>query len=258
VTESTDRSPPDGDRVAAAVGATWAELADGLEMGWSRQEAGVWSLVTGMPIPSMNGVWAVSAEAGREAIDRGLAAVAEEGVPFCLQVRPGRGTLGAELADAYGMTVQPDIPLMATSMPVSGPVPDGLLLRELAPEEAGLHCALAGPGFGLPPALLAQLITPNVLARANVHGCIGTLGDVLLVTAMSVSAGPAIGLFNVVTPEAHRRRGYGAAITAQAARIGFEGEAEFAWLQSSEAGYGVYERLGFATLERWPYWTVGA
>lgn len=75
-----------------------------------------------------------------------------------------------------------------------GPVPDGLLLRELAPEEAGLHCELAGPGVGVPPALLAQLITPNVLARANVHGWI-TLRYVLLVTAMSLSAGPAIGLF---------------------------------------------------------------
>lgn len=61
-----------------------------------------------------------------------------------------------------------------------------------------------------------------------------------------------------MNPEAHRRPGCGAAITAHAARIGFEGETEFAWLQSSEAGYGVDERLGLATLERWPYWTFGA
>jgi hypothetical protein len=40
------------------------------------------------------------------------------------------------------------------------------------------------PGFGVPPALLGQLITPKMLARATVQGWIGTLRDVLLFTAM--------------------------------------------------------------------------
>jgi hypothetical protein len=33
-----------------------------------------------------------------------------------------------------------------------------------------------------------------------------------------------------------------------------DGGVSWAWLQSSEAGYSVYERLGFTTIERWPCW----
>ena len=47
---------------------------------------------------------------------------------------------------------------------------------------------------------------------------------------------------------------YGAAITAHAVRDGLHNGALWAWLQSSEVGYRVYERLGFTTLERWPCW----
>ena len=35
---------------------------------------------------------------------------------------------------------------------------------------------------------------------------------------------------------------------------GFESGATWSWLQSSEAGYTLYERLGFRTVARWPCW----
>jgi predicted GNAT family acetyltransferase len=63
-----------------------------------------------------------------------------------------------------------------------------------------------------------------------------------------------VGVFNVATPPEHRRRGYGAAITARVVSDGLAAGARWAWLQSSPAGYRVYEELGFRTLERWLAW----
>jgi ribosomal protein S18 acetylase RimI-like enzyme len=57
--------------------------------------------------------------------------------------------------------------------------------------------------------------------------------------------GSEVAIFNVVTPPAHRRRGYGGAITAHAVREGFANGANLAWLQTSELGESVYRRLGF-------------
>lgn len=56
------------------------------------------------------------------------------------------------------------------------------------------------------------------------------------------------------TPPENRGHGYGAAITARAVRDGFTSGARFAWLHSSPEGFGVYEKLGFRTVEEWGPW----
>lgn len=73
-------------------------------------------------------------------------------------------------------------------------------------------------------------------------------------TGFGLTIGDFVGVFNVATPPTERRRGYGAAITAHTVREGLAGGARWAWLQSSQSGLSVYERLGFRTIEAWPQW----
>ena len=54
-----------------------------------------------------------------------------------------------------------------------------------------------------------------------------------------------IGIYNVATMEAFRRRGIGAALTAHALREGQAAGARLAVLQASQMGLGVYRSLGF-------------
>jgi predicted GNAT family acetyltransferase len=68
-------------------------------------------------------------------------------------------------------------------------------------------------------------------------------------TAVGYSIDGTVGIFNVATPPEFRRRGYGAAITAHAARDGLNHGADLAWLQSSSMGESVYLRLGFREVE---------
>jgi predicted GNAT family acetyltransferase len=80
------------------------------------------------------------------------------------------------------------------------------------------------------------------------------VGGEVVTTAVGVTVGERVGVFNVATPAEHRRRGYGAAITARVVDDGVASGARWAWLQSSPSGYRVYEALGFRTLERWLTW----
>jgi hypothetical protein len=43
-------------------------------------------------------------------------------------------------------------------------------------------------------------------------------------------------------------------VTTRAVADGLAAGAKWAWLQSSEPGYPVYERLGFRTAEGWSCW----
>ena len=70
-------------------------------------------------------------------------------------------------------------------------------------------------------------------------------------TAVGFIIDGTTGIFSVATPEEHRGRGYGAAITAQAVRDGFHAGADLAGLQSSPMGESVYRRLGFREVERY-------
>jgi GNAT superfamily N-acetyltransferase len=131
---------------------------------------------------------------------------------------------------------------------------DGLVIREIEPAEAHLHARLAAVGFETPVEAFLQLMTPSVLAVPGVRCYLGEVGDQPVTTGLGVTLGSYVGIFNIATPPAQRRRGYGAAVTARAVADGLAAGATWAWLQSSEPGYPVYQRLGFRTAEAWSCW----
>lgn len=236
------------------LGSTFTLLASTLKAGWAREVGGVQILVTRAPVAMLNGVLALREECDAAQVQAGLEDVSSEGVPYCLECRASWAEAGEAIAVGSGLLSAPDIPLMASAGPVWLPPAAELSVRQLGPGEARLHCEVAAPAFGASSDLFAQIFTDKLLERGEVTAYVGDADGEHVVTAMSVQIGDAVGIFNVATPEAHRRRGYGAAITAQAVGDGFRRGASYAWLQSSEAGAGVYERLGFKTLERWPCW----
>jgi predicted GNAT family acetyltransferase len=99
-----------------------------------------------------------------------------------------------------------------------------------------------------------RLLPPVVLNLDGMRAYVGEVDGEVVTTALGMTRADNVGIFNVATPPEHRRRGYGAAVTARAAADGFAAGATWAWLQSSTAGYHVYEAIGFRTLERWLCW----
>jgi hypothetical protein len=250
--------PPD--EAAAALVHSWQFLSEGLAGGWARSQSGATAGVTGVASPTLNGVLVESADADTEVVAQLLDEVGATGLPYCLQCRPAMEAALDEVASARGMIREgQDVPLMVRDAP--GPValpepPAHLTIRELAPEEAHIHAEVAAAGFEAPVEHFLQLMTPTMLALPGVYTYLGEVDGVPVTTGLGVRVGTSIAVFNIGTPAEHRRRGYAGAVTSRIVEDGLAAGATWAWLQSSEVGYRVYENLGFRTSESWPCWVT--
>ena len=247
----------EADSVAFALVDAWRQLVASMPAGWEVAEPIGIAAVTGVALPSLNGVWVTSPDVDTSALSSLLDRVAATGLPYCLQARPSAARNLAEFATDRGMTVSEDIPLMvmegATGLSPEFEVAE-LVIRELATSEAEVHARTAAAGFEAPPEPFLQLLTPSTLAHPGVRSYVGEVEGEQVTTGLGFTFGTCIGIFNVATLPASRRRGYGAAITARAVADGLASGAEWAWLQASPAGYSVYEKLGFRLVEVWSCW----
>ncbi|MFZ2058493.1 MAG: GNAT family N-acetyltransferase [Acidimicrobiales bacterium] len=248
--------PIDPEVPAAALLETMQHLLAGVPDGWTRAGPGILAAVSGVALPTLNGVLVESVDADAEMIADLLDQVAATGLPHCLQVRPDTASRVTDLAAARGMT-RDELPLMVledSSQLGATHATDALVIRELVPAEAHLHAQAAAAGFEWPVEAFVHLLTPAFLALPGMRCYLGEVDGEPVTTGFGVTLGSCVGIFDVATPPAQRRRGYGAAVTARAVADGLAAGAKWAWLQSSEQGYPVYERLGFRTAEVWSCW----
>ncbi len=239
---------------AEALFASVAWLAGRVPGGWSRSSGGVFAAVSGMPVPTLNGVWAPS---GAEAttVETSLDAVANAGIPHCLEFPVGDRDL-AEFATARGMTRDDDIPLMRLDEEPIGEQPADLVIRRLSLDEVHLHAEIAATGFGVPVEVVEAFVAPRIAAQPGIAYYVGEVGGVPVVTGMGLGIDGRLGVWDIGTLPEHRGRGYGGAITAHIVREGFAAGAEWCWLQSSPAGQHVYAALGFEVVTTWECWVA--
>lgn len=199
-----------------------------------------------LPVPQVNGVWVRDdGEHVAPALGPALAELEPTGAPLWIQTRAGQRRAQAQ-ARALGYTLEERIPAMALA---AGRLiePAAAAVVERAETDADYDAvldALAG-GFEAPRDLLAPFVSPEVRTLPETRTYLLREGGEVASTALGFALGDTVGIFNVATPPRFRRRGYGAAVTAAAARDGFADGAELAWLQSSPLGEPVYRRLGF-------------
>lgn len=74
---------------------------------------------------------------------------------------------------------------------------------------------------------------------------IGYLGDQPVTSSTLLVAGGIVGVYDVSTPPALRRRGFGGAITLAMVQEARQRGYEYAWIWSSQLGKSVYSMLGF-------------
>lgn len=206
-------------------------------------------LFPALPMTVFNGVVVESEPCS--GIADSIREVEERGMPCGVQVRAGRHPdVEAEAAN-LGFTERTPMPGMAV-------LPGELADAEVAgfeavrvEDEEGLAVAaqVSSAGGGAPLELMLALYTPALLQLTGAAVYVGRVDGEPVTTAIGYQTAKDVAIFSVATPPEHRRRGYGAAITALAARQGFETGADLAWLQTSEIGESVYRGLGFRHVE---------
>ena len=249
----------DADETTDALVRDWSRWCDALGgHALSRQEKDAALTALGIPVPPLNCVFTTRSGVTPSSVEILLDVAKKAGLPHQLEVRPGCTSALAELAQSRGMQPGESIPLMRREVLDSGlgtiARNPGFVIREIGAEEANLHVTVAHIGFDAPETMFATLMAPSVFALEGLHCYVGLVDGEPVTTAVGVIEGAHVSIYNVATLPSHRGRGYGAAITDAAVRHGFEAGASFALLQSSEAGYGVYQALGFRTLENWATW----
>jgi GNAT superfamily N-acetyltransferase len=107
--------------------------------------------------------------------------------------------------------------------------------------------------FGIPWAVSSEVYESDGTWRAGFTGWVAySNGLPVAAAATTVSAG-VIGVYAVGTLPVNRRRGFGEAVMRHAlAQARRESDLERTVLQSSEAGFALYQRMGYQTVAR--YW----
>jgi ribosomal protein S18 acetylase RimI-like enzyme len=114
--------------------------------------------------------------------------------------------------------------------------------------------SVATEGFGGDVAINRAFVADAVWRDPAARVYVARLDGTAVATAETSLRDGVIGVFGVATVPSARRRGIGSAVTAYAVRDRAQ-EADLAFLQSSDMGRGVYERLGFREISTWEVWS---
>jgi ribosomal protein S18 acetylase RimI-like enzyme len=116
-------------------------------------------------------------------------------------------------------------------------------------DDLDLYVKTLAEGFEAPYELFQVLADPTVGKIDGYTLYLAELDGVPVGTGMTALDDDLIGIFNMSTLPAYRRRGYASAVTTELVRAGFAAGATTAYLYASEMGEPVYESVGFRTEE---------
>jgi len=203
-----------------------------------------------LAIPQCNGPWVQ--EDSRSAVDALAGAIAEvdvTGAQPWVQTRSNQAQV-REAARRLGFTNEERLPAMLVRRDELREPAAEIEVALLTDDDLEVAVDILAASFGVPRALFRTLAAAlRVLPEASWY--VGRADGAIVSTTLGVTIDDATGIFNVATPAEHRRRGYGAALTARAVRDGLDAGASFGYLQSSAVGHGVYRALGFRDVEEY-------
>ena len=125
-----------------------------------------------------------------------------------------------------------------------------LEIRRVGDESTRLaFCDIGCACFHVPLNWFREIFLERRLWNGGLAGYVGYVNGEAVATAATITAGGAVGVYNVGTLPAHRRRGHGEAVVRHALeKARQESGCERTILQSTEHGLGLYLSMGYRTV----------
>lgn len=243
------------ERILVCKEHAWGRRARALG-GRQVEHDGLVTTLTGIPVPWLNPTTPVRDP--RDPLAAILAAEADlpgEVGGFGMDIVIDRFPAIREAAAAAGLerrVVQP-IMVVAPSAIADVDLPDGVALIR-AEDRAEDVAAVDAAAFGDPLDVSRAFLDARVFGDETFRLYAAVRGTEVVAIATTSLVDGVLSVNGVGTVESERRKGIGAALTSFAVRDRAD-HADMAFLESSEMAFGVYERLGFATLAIWEVWT---
>jgi ribosomal protein S18 acetylase RimI-like enzyme len=213
---------------------------------------------SGLPCDTFNVICRARLTDGAAAARVGdaVAYFATVGRPFSWWVgpadRPANGGLGALLEAAGLVRAEGEVAMAADlgTLRPGEPAPRGLTVRRVRTREELADFARVNAANWTPPdvdvLVFYDRAAPALLADDSpLRFYVGYADGRPVATAELAEGGGVVGLHNIATLEAHRRRGFGSALTLRALLDGLARGHRTAVLQAAPDGVGVYTRVGF-------------
>ena len=224
--------------------------------GLVRRERGVALLASGVAMRLFNQVLIETDEAEAAAVADAVETMRAGSYRFLVHLRSGADDRFVPLMADLGL-VEPDPTELTPGMalqPIGDdtPPPGDLEIRRVDGEAAfDDHVRVAAAGFGMDESLVRSFLDPRLVDDEDTASYVGYIGGEAVVVGAGLRSGRTIGVYNIATITAARRRGYGAAMTRHVAAEGKAAGCDVAVLQASDMGRPIYERLGYRTVVRY-------
>ncbi|MBI5948931.1 MAG: hypothetical protein HY875_12405 [Chloroflexi bacterium] len=212
---------------------------------------------SGIPTPSFNRLFLVEPPPNPAVtLARARAFFTGLGLPWSVIATPEAAA--AIAGEARGARLQRSSPVPGMLLPqmslTERPIP-GFEIRVVdGPAIAEDFVLTASEGFGAPRRIFDVFCHPAVAKDPDMTLYVGYAAGIPVATATRVSARRVAGVYNISTLRSHRGRGYGEAITARAVLGGVAEGCVASFLQATQMGYPVYERMGFRQVVEYQVW----
>lgn len=220
-------------------------------------EPGITYAATGIESPFFNAAFVVEQPIdAASALQRIREFFDKRELPFSLRVPLEFAGGFGEAAGSFNLGAEHVLPAMILpSLPEAvPPPPPGLTITEVtSDEELDRYIETTAAGFGGDVDLFRRIFLEPFRRHPEVIGLAGYRDGELVATSAVVLLGGTAGIYNVATPEQHRRQGLGEALTWAAVERGAQEGFTTATLQASAMGAPIYQRMGFVTVLEYLY-----
>ena len=218
---------------------------------------GWFAVLTGEAHPDLNEC-ALTSHARAQDAGELVAFLAAAGVPALVSVASRAGPeISAPLADAGFARAPTREPLMWCAQRPARQA-GGLRVEPIrsAAARAGA-VAIISDAHMMPPDVADRTLAPLADLGGSVMAWLAYAGDEAI-SVVWATPGPRIGIWSMMTPPAHRRKGGARAVLTCALEELWNPDTEGAFLFSTPAGRPFYESVGFRAVDEATTWTSGA